>query len=248
MNIAVCICTASDISSRVLLSPRGKSIDPTGITSVLNPYDEYAIEEAIRTKEKYSGTVHVLSVGTVQNREIIKKAIAMGADEGILLIHDAPLDSWNTAEILAESIKQSAFDIVFMGKQTVDFAGSCVGQLTAELCSYSSISSCTSLRIENNFAFGEREIENGIESVKASIPVIVTTEKGINEPRYPHLKGIMAAKKKALIEKNVKAIPSRTKIYKLELSKVKGNTRFLENTSDGIAELVHFLRVDGKIV
>ena len=248
MNIAVCICPASDISSQIVLSPDGKGIETHGLISILNPYDEYAIEEAIRTKEKHGGTVYAISVGTTQNKEMLRKAIAMGADEGILLIHDAPIDSQITAQLLAETIKEYNFDIIFMGKQTIDYNGGCVGQLTAALCKYRCISACISLKIEGQNITGKREIENGLETVHTHFPVIITTQKGINEPRYPSLKGTMASKKKIFLEKVVQSNELQKSVIRLELSKGKGKTLFLENSDAGIAELARCLKEDVKIL
>jgi electron transfer flavoprotein beta subunit len=248
LNIAVCICLVSDVSSHIVLTPDSKHIERDGLTLLLNPFDEYAIEEAVRTKEKLGGTVHVISIGGEQNKEIVRKAIAMGADEGIIVRYDGEMNSLLTADVLAQVILPGGYDMVFMGKQTTDYSGGCVGQLTAELCNYHCISSCISLQVEGSDVSGDREIENGIESVKTTLPVVITTQKGINEPRYPSLKGIMAAKKRTIAEKNIEPGTSRISESRLELSIQKGKTHFFENDPVGIAELVHVLIKDTRVI
>jgi electron transfer flavoprotein beta subunit len=205
MKIAVCVSHVPDTAAKINIGSDGKTIDPNGITYIVNPYDEFAIEEALKTKEKLGGEVVVISVGTDANKETLRKALAMGADSAVLLKDENQRDSFGIAKALAEEIKLQNAELVFFGKQSVDYDNSITGQLTAELLNYNSVSVVVNLNIEGNKITAEREIEGGKEVVETSLPAVITAQKGLNEPRYASLKGIMAAKKKTIEEKEAAA-------------------------------------------
>ncbi|KAB2839648.1 MAG: electron transfer flavoprotein subunit beta/FixA family protein, partial [Melioribacteraceae bacterium] len=202
MKIAVCVSHVPDTAAKVNVGSDGKTIDPNGVTYIVNPYDEFAIEEALKFKEaKGEGEVVVLSVGTDSNKETIRKALAMGADSAVLLKDDNYRDSFSVAKALAEEIKLMDAKLVFCGKQSVDYDNSIVGQLIAEILGYNCVTVVVNLKIEGDKVTAEREIEGGREVVETSLPVVISAQKGLNEPRYASLKGIMAAKKKTIEEK-----------------------------------------------
>ncbi|MCW8816682.1 MAG: electron transfer flavoprotein subunit beta/FixA family protein [Ignavibacteriaceae bacterium] len=202
MKIVVCVSHVPDTATRVKVGNDGKTIDPAGVTFTINPYDEYAVEEALKTKEKLgSGEVVVVTLGSDNSKETIRKALAMGVDSGVLLKDENPRDSLGIAKALAEEIKAQGAQLIFMGKQSVDYDNSIVGQLTAELLDFNCVSVVVKLDIDGEKVLAEREIEGGREVVQTSLPVIITCQKGLNEPRYASLKGIMAAKKKTIEEK-----------------------------------------------
>jgi len=201
MNIAVCVSHVPDTATKIKIGTDGKSIDSSGVIYTINPYDEYAVEEALKTKEKYGGEVTIISIGGEANKETIRKALAMGADKGILLKDESVKDSFAIAKALAEELKTQNYEIVFFGKQSVDYDNAITGQLTAELLGFNCVSTVVNLKIGNNKIIAGREIEGGREVVETELPAVITTEKGLNEPRYASLKGIMAAKKKIIREK-----------------------------------------------
>ncbi|GAB6283683.1 MAG: electron transfer flavoprotein subunit beta/FixA family protein [Ignavibacterium sp.] len=248
MKIAVCINHVPDTASKIKIAADQKSIDSTGITYIINPYDEFAIEEALKTKEKFGGEVYVLSVGKDANKESIKRALAMGIDEGILLKNEEQLDSFNVAQVLANELKNLNPEIIFFGKQSVDYDNSIVGIIVAELLGYNCISVCVSLDITDGKVTAEREIEGGKEVVESSLPIVITTQKGLNEPRYPSLKGIMAAKKKNITEKPINNSNVKTETIKLKLPKPKEPGRILGTDASAIPELVRLLREEAKVI
>jgi electron transfer flavoprotein beta subunit len=248
MKIAVCVSHVPDTASKIKISPDGKSIDPGGITFVLNPYDEFAVEEALKTKEKLGGDVTVYSVGGDNNKESIRKALAMGADNGVLLKTTTTPDSFAVAEALAGELKGASYDLIFFGKQSVDYDNSITGQLTAELLEYNCISVVVSLTIDGNKITAEREIEGGKELVETTLPAIITAQKGLNEPRYASLKGIMAAKKKVIEEKNITAAGNRTEILKLKTPPPKKAGRIIGTDVSAVHELVTLLREEAKVI
>ena len=185
-----------------------KSIDPNGVTFIINPYDEFAVEEALKTKEKIGGDslVYAISLGGDSNKETIRKALAMGVDEGVLLKESTPRDSFGIAQALADEIKSLGCELVFFGKQSVDFDNSITGQVTAEILNYNCVPVVVDFKLEGTKITAEREIEGGREIVETELPAIITTQKGLNEPRYASLKGIMASKKKTISEKPAAAV------------------------------------------
>ena len=248
MKIAVCISHVPDTATRVKIGADGKSIDPSGVTYTINPYDEFAVEEALKTKDKIGGEVFVISLGGEANKESIRKALAMGADEGILLKKEGYFDSFSVASALSEEIKALNCELVFFGKQSVDFDNSVTGQMTAEILGYSCVSVVVGLSIENNKIKAEREIEGGHEIVETELPAVITAQKGLNEPRYASLKGIMAAKKKVITEKPAKEVNNLTEILGLTLPPAKQAGRIVGTDSSAVSELVRLLREEAKVI
>ena len=250
MKIAVCVSHVPDTATRVKVGSGEKAIDPAGVTYVINPYDEYAVEEALKTKETLGGEseVIVISLGGDSSKESIRKALAMGADSGVLLKDDSPRDSIGIAKALAEGIKEVGAELVFFGKQSVDYDNSITGQLTAELLNYSCVSVVVDFKIDGTKITAEREIEGGREVVQTELPAIITCQKGLNEPRYASLKGIMAAKKKSIEEKPAADAEQMSKVIKMRMPQPKQPGRIIGDDSSAVQELVKLLREEAKVI
>ena len=250
MKIAVCVSHVPDTATKVKIGDDGKTIDPNGVTYVINPYDEIAIEEALKTKEKLGGDseVIILTVGSDKSKETIRKALAMGADKGVLLKDDNHRDSFGIAKALTEEIKAQGCELVFCGKQSVDYDSSITGQLIAEMIDYSCITVVVDLKIEGSKITAEREIEGGREIVESELPAVITTQKGLNEPRYASLKGIMAAKKKTIEEKPAADSENLTEVLKMHLPAPKQAGRIIGTDSSAVPELVKLLREEAKVI
>ncbi|MDT3696667.1 MAG: electron transfer flavoprotein subunit beta/FixA family protein [Ignavibacterium sp.] len=250
MKIAVCISHVPDTATRIKIGSDNKSIDSAGVTYILNPYDEFAIEEALKTKEKLGSDtiVYALSVGGEANKETIRKALAMGVDEGVLLKDDAQRDSFGIAYALSEEIKSLGCELVFFGKQSVDFDNSITGQLTAEFLGYNCIPVVVDLKLDGNKVTAEREIEGGREVVETETPVVITAQKGLNEPRYASLKGIMSAKKKNIAEKPAAAYSLLSETLEMFLPPSKQPGRILGTDKSVVPELVKLLREEAKVI
>lgn len=249
MKIIVCVSHVPDTATRIKVGNDGKTIDPAGVTFIINPYDEYAVEEALKMKEKIgSGEVIVITVGTESSKETIRKALAMGADSGVLLKDENRRDSIGIAKALADEIKNQGAQIVFMGKQSVDYDNSIVGQLTAELLDFNCVAVCVKLDIDNNKVVAEREIEGGREVVETSLPAVITCQKGLNEPRYASLKGIMAAKKKNIEEKPASAYTPTSEVVSMHLPAGKQPGRIIGSDVSAVPELVRLLKEEAKVI
>ncbi|MGE5681463.1 MAG: electron transfer flavoprotein subunit beta/FixA family protein [Bacillota bacterium] len=248
MKIAVCVSHVPDTATRIVVGSDNKTIDPNGVTYIVNPYDEFAIEEALKTKEKLGGDTVVLSVGKEANKETLRKALAMGIDNAVLLKDDNERDTIGIAKALAEEIKNQGAELVFFGKQSVDYDNSITGQLTAELLGFNCVSVVVDLKIEGNKIIAEREIEGGREVVETSLPCIITAQKGLNEPRYASLKGIMAAKKKVIEEKAAAGSDKVVEILKMKKPPLKQPGRILGTDKSAVAELVRLLKEEAKVI
>ncbi len=204
MKIVVCMKQVPSSEARIVVAPGGTTIDPSEVEMVVNPYDEYAVEEALRIKEaKGAGEVIVVAIGPEKAKEAIRSCLAMGADRG-LIVKDAAYhggDGLAQAQILADLVRGLAPDLVLCGKLSIDVESNCVGIGLAEYLGWPHVS-----LVEKIEWVGERElqahraIEGGKEIVAVGLPAVVTAEKGLNEPRYASLKGIMAAKRKPIDE------------------------------------------------
>ncbi|GJQ32707.1 MAG: electron transfer flavoprotein subunit beta [Ignavibacteriaceae bacterium] len=248
MKIAVCVSNVPDTATKIKIAAGGKEIDKAGVTFIVNPYDEFAIEEAVRTKEKFGGETVVISVGDDSNKEIMRKALAMGIDSGVLLKTSGALDSNGVATLLADEIKSGGYDIVFMGKQSVDYDSSVTGQLTAAKAGFNCVTVCVSLSIDNGAITAEREIEGGREVIKSALPAVITAQKGLNDPRYPNLKGIMDAKRKPLAEKPVSAPAPLVEVVEMSLPAPKAAGRIVGTDASAVPELVRLLREEAKVI
>jgi electron transfer flavoprotein beta subunit len=248
MKIAVCVSHVPDTASKINIGSDGKTIDQTGITYVVNPYDEFAIEEALKTKEKTGGETVAISLGGIANKETLRKALAMGIDNAVLLKDDSYRDSLSVAKALAEEIKVQGSELVFFGKQSVDFDNSVVGQITAELLGYNCVSVVVSFILDGNKITCEREIEGGKEVVETSLPAVITAQKGLNDPRYASLKGIMTAKKKEIIEKQPVTAPNSVDIIIIKKPAPKQAGKILGTDSTAVPELVRLLREEAKVI
>ncbi len=248
MKIAVCVSHVPDTAAKINIGAEGKTIDQNGVTYVVNPYDEFAIEEALKTKEANGGEVVVISLGGEANKETLRKALAMGADSAVLLKDDNYRDSLAVAKALAEEIKTLNPELVFFGKQSVDFDNSVVGQMTAELLGYNCISVAVSFKLEGTKIIAEREIEGGKEILETSLPAVITAQKGLNEPRYASLKGIMAAKKKTIEEKPAAAAENHVELIGMKKPAAKQAGRILGSDASAVPELVRLLKDEAKVI
>lgn len=248
MKLAVCVSQVPDTTTKVKVGLDGKTIDPVGVTYIINPYDELAIEAALQIKEKQGGETVVISVGKESNKDVIKKAFAMGIEKGILIKSDIEMDSYTVARNLADVLKEINPDIIFFGKQSIDYDDSQVGSLVAEMLSIPSISVVVSINIDGSKITCEREIEGGKEVVEASIPVAISAQRGLNNPRYPNLKGIMQAKSKAIEEKQPTYTENKTEILSMSLPHPKPKGKIVGTDVSAVPELVRLLREEAKVI
>lgn len=250
MKIFVCVSHVPDTTTKVNVAGDGRSLDPAGVKFILNPYDEFAVEEALKLKEKNSGEVIAVSVGTDAAKEAIRQALAMGADKGIL-VKGEKSDAFTVAEMLSTVIKQHAPELVLMGKQSIDFDGMEVAPMLSELTGLPAATVVVGLMVDGGKAVAEREVEGGKERIELSVPCIIATQKGLNDPRYPSLPNIMKAKQKPIEEITSSAAPSRTVVTKMDKPEKKRVGKILKVDGDAKAtahELAKLLHEEAKLI
>lgn len=248
MNSIVCIKRVPDSATRVRIGPDGRGLDPAGVKFVLNPYDEFALEEAIRRREVAGGgTVTALTLGPDAAAETLRTALAMGADEAVHLKAEGSHDALAVARALADEIRGREFDLLLFGKQAIDDDHMQVPQMVAELLGLPCVTVVVELRIEDGRVTARREVEGGHEMVELELPAAIAVQKGINEPRYPSLKGIMAAKRKPLEEKEVELSSATLELVGLaEPPSPAAGERF--EGVEGVPELVRRLRDEAGVL
>lgn len=248
MKIVVCVNHVPDTETRVKVGSDGISIDRTGVNFIMNPYDEFGVEEALRVKQKHGGEVTAVSLGGETHKETLRKALAMGVDKAVLLKDDSPRDSLSVAKALAEYLKGISPDVILFGKQSIDSDDGAVGSMVAELLGMPSVSVVVKLEIEGTTVKAEREIEGGHEKVETRLPVVITAQKGLNEPRYPSLKGIMAAKSKPIEEITPTPASLHVEVLAMRKPPAKSAGKILGTDASAVPELVRLLHEEAKVL
>jgi electron transfer flavoprotein beta subunit len=248
MKLIACVNHVPDTAAKINVAAGGMSIDKTGLNFVINPYDEFAVEECLRLKEKNGGEVIAVSVGTDAHKETLRKALAMGADKAVLLKADDDRDSFGIAAALAEFIKGQSPDLIFFGKQSVDGDDAAVGGMVAEILGLPSVSVVVGLSIDGSTLKAEREIEGGKETVAATLPCVITAQKGLNDPRYPSLKGIMGAKNKPIEERPAAAASLRVQLVAMKKPPAKAAGKIVGTDASAVPELVRLLHEEAKVI
>lgn len=260
MKIAVCIKAVPDTETKVKIASDNKNIDFAGVRYITSPYDEFAIEEALKQKEKHGGETTVFSMGGPEAVEVLRDSLARGIDNAVHL-NDAAfadLDPLGTAKVLAAALKEGGFDLILLGQQGVGGDNSQVPAMLAELLDLPQVMVILKLEIEGGNFKAEREIEGAHETVEGSLPAVMSTQKGLNEPRYPGIKGVMAARKKEIAVKDATALgvagkvgaeQTKAKRVMMALPPDRGQGRILDGEVDGqVKALVELLRKEAQVI
>lgn len=249
MKIAVCIKRVPATTTNVRIAPDGRSIDPN-VEYIISPYDEHAIEEALKLREKFGGEMILVSLGPEGVKDVLRKALALGADRAMHLKADIPglADSLPVAKALADHLKQQGFDIILFGKQAIDNDDMAMGPMCSQMLGLPCVSVVVKLDIEGKKVVCQREVEGGLEVVETTLPCIITAQKGLNEPRYASLKGIMEAKKKPIEEKIIALSHSSLEVVRLELPPPRVGGKFIGKGKDDVPKLLELLRSEAKVL
>lgn len=250
MKIAVCIKRTPDSESRFRIGASGNSIDETGLKFDLDDFAGYAVEVALQLNEKHGpGDTTVVAVGPDSVQETLRKAMSMGADRAVHLRSDAAVfDGLAVARALAAELRGGGFDLVLFGKYAFDTSASVVGTATAELLGVPCVTAASKLDIAGGKGTARREIEGAGEIVEFSLPAVVTIDEGIARPRYPSLKGIMAAKKKPLETKPAQLGSVRVSVQSMELPPERPPGRIIGEGTGAVPELVRLLQNEAKVL
>ena len=246
MKILVCISKTPDTTAKIAFTQNNTKFATEGVQWIINPYDEwYALVRAIELKEKDPSVVlHLVTVGTADTEPIIRKALALGGDEAIRVNADSH-DSFYIASQIAEIARQGGYDLIFTGKETIDYNGSAIGGMVAELLDLPYVSLATKFDLNGTTATVIRETEGGEETDEVPLPLVVSCQKGVAEQRIPNMKGIMSARTKPLKVVEPIAIEPLTSIVAFELPPAKAGVKLVP--ADNPAELIRLLHEEAKV-
>ena len=246
MKFLVCISKSPDTTSKIDFTDNGTKFNEAGVQYIVNPYDEwYALVRALELKESLGGSVTTITVGEAADDSIIRKALAIGADNAVR-VNAAANDAYFTAFQIAEYAKSNDFDIVFTGKETINYNGSQVGGMIAELLGTPFVSLASSLELNGSTATINREMVGGEEIIEVDTPFVVSAAKGMAEQRIPNMRGIMAARTKPLEVVEPVACEDLASFTSYTLPEAKTACKYVD--ADNVAELVRLLHTEAKVI
>ncbi|HET9064571.1 MAG TPA: electron transfer flavoprotein subunit beta/FixA family protein [Gemmatimonadales bacterium] len=249
MKIAVCIRRVPDTTAKIAIGPSGATIDPAGVKFVLNPYDEFAVEAAIALKEAAgAGETVAVAFGDDSVQETLRTTLAMGIDRAMHLQGAPSTDGLANARVIAAALKDGGYDLILFGKLAVDDYAQQTGPMVAELLDLPCATAVTSLTIDGGSATVEREIEGGTENASCALPAVFTCDKGLNNPRLPSLKGIMAAKKKPLDVTPVTVGDAQSTLVGLALPPERPAGRIVGEGAAAVPALIEALTSEAKVL
>ena len=243
MKILVCISHVPDTTSKISFIENSTKFDNAGVQFIIGPYDDYALARAIELKETSGASVTVLNVGMSDTEPTIRKALAIGADDAIR-VNAEPTDSLFVASQIAEHAK--GYDLVLMGRESIDFNGGVVHAMVGELLGIPSVSPVMKLDIDGSRVKMTKEIEGGKEQVEANLPLVAGCQEPIAEWKIPNMRGIMSARTKPLKVVEPKAISGTVSLQKFELPPQKGSVKMI--SADNMSELVNRLKTEAKVL
>jgi len=250
VKIAVCLKQVPDTEANIKIASDQKSIDESGIKFIVNPYDEYAIEEALKLKEsQVAESVIAITIGPDRAKDALRTAVAMGVDDVVLLkISADSSNTLSTAKILAAKIKETGAEMVLLGKEAIDDGSMQVGPMLSELLNIPCITVVTKLEVDGTSVKAEREIEGGAELLETTIPCIITCQKGLNEPRFPSIRGVMMAKKKQISEEAVELDDAKLTVSALSYPQARSGSKVVGEGAEAVPELIRLLREEAKVI
>jgi len=250
MNIVACVKRVPVTEAQAVVAASGTSLDPSGYQYMLSFYDEIAVEEAVKTKERLGGEVTVLTLGPAESSKELRECLAKGADKAMVLADPTwgERDALATAKILAAQLKSMGAELVFCGRTATDRDNSAVGQMVATLLGWACVTEVSGLELGEGKGTAKRETESGIETLEFPLPAVITCNKGLNEPRYAGLKGIMAAKKKPIEEVAFEAPANQAAAVKMELPAPRKEGRIVGQGVDAVGPLIEALRNEAQVL
>ncbi len=246
MKLLVCVSKTPDTTAKISFTDDGSEFNAAGVTYIMNPYDEwYALVRAVELMEKGGGTVTVINVGDASNDQTIRKGLAIGATDAVR-VNANPKSALYIAKQIAEHAKDGNYDIIFCGKESIDYNGSEVGAMVAEFLDLPFISFGNKFEIENNTATIEREIEGGFEKCQVATPFVVSSAKGMAAQRIPNMMGIMKAKKKPFVVVEPVEFPDYSTPVSYSLPAKKTGVKLVD--PENMDELVRLLNEEAKVI
>ncbi|MDW3210894.1 MAG: electron transfer flavoprotein subunit beta/FixA family protein [Reichenbachiella sp.] len=245
MKILVCITHVPDTTSKIAFTDGNTKFDQTGVQYIIGPYDDYALARAVELKEQSGGSITVLNVGEAETEPTLRKALAIGADDAIR-VNAFPKDSFFVANQIANAAKEGGYDLILMGRESIDFNSGVVHSMVGELLGMPSLSPVMTLDIEGSKAKMTREIEGGKEYLEADLPLVLGCQEPIAEWKIPNMRGIMTARTKPLNVVEPADDTVRTQLSTYEMPPAKGAVKMID--ADNVSELVDLLKNEAKVL
>lgn len=248
MNILVCISSVPDTTSKINFTENNTKFDDNGIQFVINPYDEFGLTKAMMLKESTGGKVTIITVGDAIVEAVMRKALAIGADQAVRVNMNA-IDSFSTATEISNYIKQNSFDLIIAGRESTDYNGGAVAGMIAEMTDLPFVNACIGLEVEGESAKLIREIDGGKEMISSSLPMVIGGQKGLvqeSELRIPNMRGIMQSRTKPLQVLEPSSNTKNTSSVNFENPEEKGSCRMVD--ASNVSELVDLLHNEAKII
>lgn len=245
MKILVCITHVPDTTSKISFTENNTKFDKSGVQFIIGPYDDYALARAVELKEQHGGSITALNVGEAETEPTIRKALAIGADDAIR-INAFPTDAFFVAKQIAKVAQEGAYDLIMMGRESIDFNGGQVHSMVGELMGIPSVSPVMQLDVEGSTAKIQREIEGGKESMELDLPFVAGCQEPIAEWKIPNMRGIMSARSKPLNIVDPSGDQPKASVEVFELPPAKGGVKLIEG--DNLDELVKLLKNEAKVI
>lgn len=245
MKILVCITHVPDTTSKIQFTADNTKFDTTGVQFIIGPYDDYALARAVELRDQTGGKLTVLNVGGAETEPTLRKALAIGADEAIR-VNSFPKDSFFVANQIAHYAKEGSYDLILMGRESIDFNGGMVHGMVGELLEIPSFSPVMKLDVDGNSVTMAREIEGGKETLEANLPLIAGCQEPIAEWKIPNMRGIMSARTKPLNVVEPISEETQAEAISYELPPAKGSVKLIDK--DNVSELVDLLKNEAKVL
>lgn len=245
MKILVCITHVPDTTSKIQFTDNNTKLDKNGVQFIIGPYDDYALARAVELKDQLSASLTVLNVGEAETEPTLRKALAIGADDAIR-INSFPKDSFFVAQQIAQIAKQNSYDLILMGRESIDFNGGMVHGMVGEILGIPSVSPVMKLEIEGSTVKMAREIEGGKEFLEVELPLVAGCQEPIAEWKIPNMRGIMSARTKPLQVVEPVEETTTTQVVTYQLPPAKGAVKIIDK--DNVEELVRLLKNEAKVL
>lgn len=245
MKILLCLSSTPDTTTKIKFTSDKSALDKEGVQFVINPYDDHAIASAMEMKDQHNASLTIIHVGESDADQVIRKALAIGADDAIR-VNAHPYDAQYVAKQIAAHVQNKGFDFIFTGRESIDYNGSQITDLLGEHLKLPSVHFVKNIQFEGENAVFNRFIDGGSEKVKTSTPVIISSTKELAEPRIPNMRGIMQAKKKPLDVVDPVDAPVKTEFFEFEPPKEKGETQYIE--PEEAEKLIDILQNQEKVI
>jgi len=248
LNILVCLSRVPDTNSKLVISDDNKSINKS-TKYVMNPYDEYALEEALQIRTKYGGIITAITVGNEVSEDILRSAYALGVEKAVIIKSENNLNSsFQVASAIALFAETQSFDLILCGNQSIDYSSESIPIFLSEILNVPALTSAMKIEINDSLVTVDKEINDGTIKMETSLPCIISVQKGINQPRYPKLPDIMKSKKKPISDFQAHIKNSKINAFELKINKKERIGKIVGDSKEEIIEIIELLKTEAKVL